>query len=529
MPNEHREVEANYDADPAFELPSLTELIAGDPGEVSPPRDVDHVDEEVVRERLGSTYFDTADLRLAAADVTLKRSTGGADTGWQLIVKAGDGANPDARLELGRAARTVPAPLRNMVLARSRGAALVPVARIETQRTSRRLVQRTGKVLAEVTDDLISAHRLLTPESSKEPSSITTAWRKIHVRVVEGDRALLGVVDARLRKAGLATSDNASNLDQFLDSLTDDANVPGQGRRKDLSVKSSASAVVVAHLREQAEELRNQDLLVRLDAPEGVHKMRVASRRLRSALTTFKPIFVDDTIGPLRDELKWLAGELGAARDAEVMHERLRRGIEAENADELLGAVTQDMDTQMELAYRQAHDRVLADLDSSRYRTLLTALDELVDSPPSTKKADRPARKALPPLVARSYAKVRHLMDKADARPGGAKREELLHEARKASKRARYAAESVSSAFGKPATAFAAVMEGMQEELGEHRDSVVTRQRLLELAREAPHSGTAFTYGRLHALEEARGKQIRRHFLRAWKSARKKSVHRWLT
>ena len=87
-------------------------------------------------------------------------------------------------------------------------------------------------------------------------------------------------------------------------------------------------------------------------------------------------------------------------------------------------------------------------------------------------------------------------MDKADPQPEGAKREELLHEARKSAKRARYAAESVSSAFGKHATAFAAAMEGMQEALGEHQDSVVARQRLRELAGEASNPGTAFTCGR---------------------------------
>ena len=76
--------------------------------------------------------------------------------------------------------------------------------------------------------------------------------------------------------------------------------------------------------------MRAQDLPVRLDAPDAVHKMRVATRRLRSALTTFKALFAADVVRPLRDELKWLAGELGAARDAEVMRERVRKAVEAQ-------------------------------------------------------------------------------------------------------------------------------------------------------------------------------------------------------
>ena len=63
---------------------------------------------------------------------------------------------------------------------------------------------------------------------------------------------------------------------------------------------------------------------VRLGIEDSVHRMRVASRRLRSALATFRPLFDREVGDRLREELKWLGGVLGPARDAEVMHERLR-------------------------------------------------------------------------------------------------------------------------------------------------------------------------------------------------------------
>ena len=53
--------------------------------------------------------------------------------------------------------------------------------------------------------------------------------------------------------------------------------------------------------------------------------MRVALRRLRSLLATFRPMFDADVVGSLRDEVKWVAGERGAARDREVVRERLSR------------------------------------------------------------------------------------------------------------------------------------------------------------------------------------------------------------
>ena len=98
-----------------------------------------------VRLQLAATYFDTADLRLAAAGLTLRRRTGGEDAGWHLKVPAGTNARSEVRLPLGRATRTVPKPLQQMVWAQSLGSALRPVAEIMTDRSVRRLVDVTGQ------------------------------------------------------------------------------------------------------------------------------------------------------------------------------------------------------------------------------------------------------------------------------------------------------------------------------------------------------------------------------------------------
>jgi CHAD domain-containing protein len=171
---------------------------------------------------------------------------------------------------------------------------------------------------------------------------------------------------------------------------------------------------------------------------------------------------------------------------------------------------------------------VLAGLNGERYHRLLGSLDELVASPPLTERVAAAAGKALPRLVARSYAGVRHLVEEAAAKPEGAEREELLHDARKAAKAARYAGESVSRVFGADATTFAQAMEAVQEALGEYQDSVLTRERLRDLALTTSSTGAAFLYGRLHALEEARAQQSQQRFDDAWKAAGRKGLHRWL-
>lgn len=290
---------------------------------------------------------------------------------------------------------------------------------------------------------------------------------------------------------------------------------------------SAAGDVLLAHVEEQEQRIRAMDGPVRLDAADAVHKMRVATRRLRSALATFAPLVRAEVVRPLGDELRWLAAELGAVRDAEVLRTRVRAALEAGTGggDAEAAGIADD---ELSALHRAAHDRLLVELDGKRYRALVAALDELVTSPPLTERAAEPAEEALPPLVARSFKRVRRLVRAADATADEAEREELMHDARKAAKRSRYAAETVEPVFGTDAAAFAEAMEAVQEALGEHQDSVLAQERLRDLARDTPSTEAAFLYGRLHALEEIQAGRSRKRFDTTWKAARRKALHRWL-
>jgi CHAD domain-containing protein len=301
----------------------------------------------------------------------------------------------------------------------------------------------------------------------------------------------------------------------------------GRGSRT-LTPGAPAGDVLLAHLREQVRQVEAQDLPVRRDAPDAVHKMRVALRRLRSALATFEPLVQADVARSLSGELKWLAGELGAARDAEVMRDRVRMTLAAEGDDREPDPGAVIVDAELEHVYRAAHDRVLTALDGERYPALRAALEGLVTVPPWTERAAGRAGETLPRLVARSYTQLRRIVEEADATPEGAEREELLHDARKAAKRARYAAESVSRVFGADADAFAKAMSAVQEALGEHQDAVLARDRLRALALQTSSTEAAFLYGRLYALEESRAGRSRRHVAAAWRAAGRTSLHRWL-
>jgi CHAD domain-containing protein len=292
--------------------------------------------------------------------------------------------------------------------------------------------------------------------------------------------------------------------------------------------------VVLAHLREHVARLQAQDPLVRADQHDAVHQQRVASRRLRSALASYRPLFDRVVTDLLRDELAWLATVLGAARDAEVVRDHLRAAVEAEPADLVVGEVVARIVATLDARYRAAHDELLLDLDRPRYFALLDRLDALVGAPPfaagpagQPRPADRPADEVL--LVARAFGQVRTLVRAADAAGGQEERDLLLHDVRKAAKRARYAGESLVPGYGKPAARFAQRMAAVQEVLGEHQDSVVVRDELRRLAAEAFAAGeSTFTYGRLHALEQARGERTQEAFQATWDDAAQARWRAWL-
>ena len=84
---------------------------------------------------------------------------------------------------------------------------------------------------------------------------------------------------------------------------------------------------VLAYVRAQRDAIVELDPAVRRDLPDSVHRMRVATRRMRSTFRSYAARSWTATVtDPIGDELKWLAGELGVDRDQEVLTERLDRG-----------------------------------------------------------------------------------------------------------------------------------------------------------------------------------------------------------
>jgi CHAD domain-containing protein len=254
--------------------------------------------------------------------------------------------------------------------------------------------------------------------------------------------------------------------------------------------------------------------------------MRVATRRLRSAMATYRPVLQRAQTDPIREELKWLGQQLGRARDAEVQLVRLRKLVDEVPDDLVLGPVRRRVDLELRARHRAAHAALVVELDGARYWRLLESLDYLLEHPAFTARAEDEASKRLPKLVRKAARRVEQAADVAGATTGD-EHDHALHEVRKAAKRARYAAETATAVIGKPAKRLARRMEDVQEVLGEHQDSVTARSLLRELAVAAHGAGeNGFTFGVLHREELARGIASRDASYPTLRKARA-AAHRW--
>jgi CHAD domain-containing protein len=248
--------------------------------------------------------------------------------------------------------------------------------------------------------------------------------------------------------------------------------------------------LLLTYLSAQVDELRAREPGARIDSPDAVHRMRVASRRLRSSLATFRPLFGGSKPQRLRDELKWVGTVLGPVRDVEVMRAHLHETAAAVVGDADLADVLAQLDHELAERHSRAHAELVTAMDGPRYAALLAALEAFVIKPPWAKRtAKAAARLTVPALVGRACARVDRAARVAQATRSASSAEGVpgaggveLHEVRKAAKRARYAAEVARSAGGSAARALAERMEGLQAVLGRHQDSLMVRALIQELA-----------------------------------------------
>ncbi len=202
------ETERKFEVAPDFALPDLRDL--GGAGQALMP--------EPAAELLVARYYDTGDLRLAAAGVTLRRRTGGHDAGWHLKLPVGADTRREVHAGLGDGDEPVPPGLAGLVAAWAGDRPLRAVATLETRRTVWRIAGPDGETLAELADDHVTGRREALPASAGRAglAAADLAWREIEVELVSGSPDILAAAGQRLLESGAAPSGSASKLSRLL-------------------------------------------------------------------------------------------------------------------------------------------------------------------------------------------------------------------------------------------------------------------------------------------------------------------------
>lgn len=273
----------------------------------------------------------------------------------------------------------VPAEFTALPLASTRRKTLVPVASIDTQRQSRRWTDTAGHTVVEVVIDHVTG-------SDLRETDRTVHWTEAEVELGSGPPELLDLIETGLTELGLHRSRSASKLARLL----------GQPYSRPIMLPADPTAgdLVRAYLAAQVAAIVHQDVGVRCDVADAVHRTRMAIRRLCSTCTVFRAVLDAKWTAALGEELRWLGNQLGAARDADVQRARFA------DAD-LDAAARQLLNEHFDRRQRAAKGEAITALNSNRYLRLLDALDALVADPPFTELAAKP-----PPWSARSHRSI---------------------------------------------------------------------------------------------------------------------------
>jgi CHAD domain-containing protein len=430
------------------------------PGFVLPPLAAD-----VEPRDLRATYHDTPDHRLARHGVTLRRRWEDGHDSWQLkLPREGD------RLEIEWDADgpEIPEELTRLLTAYLRGSALEPVAELHTLRRAV-CVSSKGEEAAEVVHDSVEVMK---------GSRVVRRFDEVEIEQKRaGSERLIARLERQLRAAGARRGDGRPKVFQALD-------LPAPTRSQ-IAREAPAVEHLRYYLQTQVDSLVQNDPLARRGESDGVHAMRVATRRMRSALKEARrllgPSWVEDT----RRELKWLGDMLGRVRDLDVF----AAYVEREVAHMGVGSEQGGRDLVALIAERSQAARagLAAALVEPRYLALLDRLEGTRESLPIG-----PERESVQRMLRRAARRTRRRL-RGVSRSSSDTR---LHELRIAAKRARYAGELASGAQGRAARRLAQRAEALQTILGEHQDAVVAEERLQSLSADATPAA-AFVAGRL--------------------------------
>ncbi|MBP2301490.1 CYTH and CHAD domain-containing protein [Azospirillum picis] len=435
---------------------------------------------------LESTYYDTEDRRLAGRKVTLRvRKTG---EGFVQTVKAApetDGlgrgewecavtsAAPDLTLIsdaealdlLGSLSESELRPVFTSLVERTTQDVSFgegdEAARIEVAFDRGRIILPDGAArdLCEVELELKEGPPAALYDLARELTQVAPLRLEVRTKAERGHALASGATDKALKAEKL-----------LLDPET--------------TVEGAVARIVRACL---AHLVANEAVTLAGDDPEGVHQMRVALRRLRSATALFRPFIPTTQYLWLVGEIKWLAGSLGPARDWDVFGEELLAPVREafQRADGHGRSAVEDLETlaaAAEARRLRAYEGVREAIRSDRYTAFLLGVGSWVEK---RGWRDQPVSEESVRLFQPVIGLADHLLNKRHkkAKRAGHGFAHLpvaqRHQLRIALKKLRYAVEFFRSLYDdKPVRRYIQQLAAFQDALG-HLNDVATATRLL--------------------------------------------------
>jgi inorganic triphosphatase YgiF len=431
-----------------------------------------------------SVYFDTPDLALQKAGVSLRvRESKGTRV---QTVKRGEGMSREEHEAAITGEEPDPelGPLQTHL---PEGGRIVPAYTLRVTRRQRTFHYRGAEI------ELALDQGEVTDGTGRSPIC------EVELELKSGPPEALFALGRELSKAAplYLSFDGKASRGQAL--------VAGetlQARRGDdiaLTAGATAAEAFQAIARNALGQIAANASVLRVEPrEEAVHQLRVAARRLRSALSTFKPLVDDGGLSPVKGDLRWLAGSLDEARDldvfaASVSDQAKTLAMPPPGLDALTAA--------LEAARRRRWAKAAKMASSARFRALMIDVAAWVETGSWLAASPTPA-KAFAAHALRARLRKVHKRGKHLAKADDAARHRLRIEAKKL----RYAAEAFASLYGRrSAKRFIGRVKDLQTTLGDLNDLAVAGALVASLKLEPE---AAFAAGELIGLRMAAKDQL---------------------
>ncbi|MBV9396049.1 MAG: CHAD domain-containing protein [Methylobacteriaceae bacterium] len=468
---------------------------------------------EATPRRLHSVYYDTPNEKLRKRHTALRvRKSGGsflqtikqdgagnfARGQWEQAI---DGPQPQPSAARGT-------PIEHFMARHRQREKLKPLFEVEVERRSCDVSKADSVIEASLDEGHVEAdgNRLPIREfelelKSGEPSQLFETAREL-------------VRQAPLRLSFISKGERGYRLREQSSKKPIPAS-PVRFRRR-ATVKQAMQAVCRACLHDLT---TNVGTIEGEHAIEGIHKTRIALRRLRAAMTLFKKITKDEDSEHLRGEMKWLSDLLGEARDLDVlqMESTLPHAPELPGGRALVEVVAEKR--------HAAHQKLLEAVRSQRFYIFLIDLVRWIEDGKWLKIPSKQGDGSIARFARRTISRRRkRLLEVTDhLRKLGP---EARHKVRIDGKKLRYMSEFLQPlAKGKQRQQehrrFVKQLEKLQTSLGTLHDAEARREFFRDVA-EAPPAGSASRGAASAALSPAESSPKQAGLLRQAASARGK-------